>query len=204
MSHDVKLVEVTKEKARNGKDDLLVVSYEHTSGRFAGQVWSMRALAKALSAESRSILLNKSNLGHTISIDKEPYQYTNASGEEKTGYNLKSVSLPGVMPAAVPSTGGTFINKPTSVASTAKGYDDTGVKVGASRNQAIAFLAATKGAKFTLDDVDTTALEIVKRQASQEEIVRHGVSPSKDQEDHKQDLDESITDLIGVDDDPDF
>jgi hypothetical protein len=51
-------------------------------------------------------------------------------------------------------------------------YDDTGVKVGASRNQAIAFLAATQGTKFTLDDVDAVAMEIIDRQAKQEEEVR--------------------------------
>jgi hypothetical protein len=53
-----------------------------------------------------------------------------------------------------------------------KTYDDTGVKVGAARNQAIAFLAATKGTNFTLDDVDLIAYQIIDRQAAQEATIR--------------------------------
>lgn len=78
----------------------------------------------------------------------------------------------------------TFVEKPASTWTGNKGgswgksekkeYDTTGVKVGAARNQAIAFLAATKGSKFTLDDVDSTAYEIVKRQQAQEDAVRSG------------------------------
>lgn len=55
-----------------------------------------------------------------------------------------------------------------------KPYDDVGVKVGASRNQAIAYLSATKGSAFTLDDVDALSYEIIKRQAAQEAAVRSG------------------------------
>ena len=80
-----------------------------------------------------------------------------------------------------------------------KEYDTTGVKVGAARNQAIAFLSATKGAKFTLDDVDVTAYEIVKRQQVQEDVVRSGASaPGAATESNTQDLED------GDDDDIDF
>lgn len=65
-------------------------------------------------------------------------------------------------------------------------YDDTGVKVGAARNQALAYLAATwKGQEsFTLDDVDKTAYEIVQRQAAMEANVRAGVSVAPTTEEH--------------------
>jgi hypothetical protein len=57
-----------------------------------------------------------------------------------------------------------------------KPKDETGVKVGAARKQAMTFLAATKGKSFTLDDVDTLAYEMLKRQAAQEAVVRNGES----------------------------
>jgi hypothetical protein len=60
------------------------------------------------------------------------------------------------------------------------GYDDTGVKVGAARNQAIALLGI-KGfadklapeSTFNLNHVDDLAYEIIKRQAAMEERVRN-------------------------------
>jgi hypothetical protein len=70
-----------------------------------------------------------------------------------------------------------------------KTYDDTGVKVGAARNQAIAALSSGKFVwdkisgeehghvpieSFSLDDIDAVAYEIVKRQAAMEENVRNG------------------------------
>jgi hypothetical protein len=66
-----------------------------------------------------------------------------------------------------------------------KPFDDTGIKVGAARNQAIAFLSATKGKAFSLDDVDATAYEIVKRQAVQEENVRSGKFVAPDVSGHE-------------------
>jgi hypothetical protein len=77
-----------------------------------------------------------------------------------------------------------------------KEYDQTGVKVGAARNQAIAFLAATKGSAFTLDDVDEMAYVIVKRQQRQEDLVRSGGLERQQEEEglsnqqHNQDLDD--------------
>lgn len=65
-------------------------------------------------------------------------------------------------------------NKPQS------NYDNTGIKVGAARNQAIAFLAATKKG-FSLDDVDQVAYEILTRQAKMEKNHREGVNPFEDQ-----------------------
>lgn len=55
-------------------------------------------------------------------------------------------------------------------------FDNVGVKIGAARNQSIAFLAATKGTNFTLDDVDAVAMEIVGRQQKQEDAVRNGTT----------------------------
>lgn len=67
--------------------------------------------------------------------------------------------------------------KSTNTSSQTRNFDDTGIKVGAARNQALAFLGATKGKNFTLDDVDTIAYQIVKRQAEQENNVRNNTIP---------------------------
>lgn len=68
----------------------------------------------------------------------------------------------------------TWVEKPKYKKEQGGQWDQTGIKVGAARNQAIAFLSATKGKSFTLDDVDEVAYEIVARQAKQEEVVRSG------------------------------
>lgn len=59
-----------------------------------------------------------------------------------------------------------------------KEYDQTGVKVGAARNQAIAYLTAIQGDNFDLDDVDRVAYEIVERQAAMEDNVRKNINPN--------------------------
>lgn len=56
-------------------------------------------------------------------------------------------------------------------------FDDVGVKVGAAANRAVQVLAATKGAKFTLDDVDAMTYEILVRQQRVEDNTRAGVNP---------------------------
>ncbi len=82
---------------------------------------------------------------------------------------------------ATVGSSGTFVTHTSAPRPPAKKpFDDVGVKVGASRNQAIAFLSATKGTKFTLDDVDTLAYEIVIRQAKQEDNVRNTVLASRE------------------------
>ena len=85
------------------------------------------------------------------------------------------------------------VSPTTNTSSQTRNFDDTGVKVGAARNQAIAFLAATKGKSFTLDDVDRIAYEIVGRQATQETNVRNKTIPgSTTAAQHEELLEESF------------
>lgn len=98
------------------------------------------------------------NLKEFQSTDKwtkpKPWHATQASAPKATGVS-------------------TIVN----TSSNTRTFDDTGVKVGAARNQSIAFLAATRGTNFTLDDVDTIAYQIIGRQAAQEENVRNKTIP---------------------------
>jgi len=88
-----------------------------------------------------------------------------------------------------------------------KTYDDTGVKVGAARNQAIAFLAATKGTSFTLDDVDKTAELIITRQAAQETKLRAAkadtaaLAATDNNDKHQRDDETALTNSKGGDED---
>ncbi len=158
------IVEVVKvEKNKRGKGDYLELIYKHLKGNFAGQEWKIGNFVTALSEPVRALLLS-SQPGDQVELETK---------KEGGFWNLASVSKAKeimAVPANVPA--GATLTKPT--------YDQTGVKVGASRNQAIAFLAATKGTKFTLDDVDKVAYEIVDRQAKQEDNVRLGVNPNSE------------------------
>lgn len=211
MGNLVKVVSVTKKK--HGKNDALALEYEHLSGKFQGQVWTISGLALALPAEDRELLL-KSKPGDNVVIDRKSNEGKDRDGNPKTFWALSSVLPPSSLnkqPTASDNhTSSHSKSHTTTTTSNHKAYDDTGIKVGASRNQAIAFLAATRGNKFTLDDVDKVAMEIVHRQAAQEELVRidfvmsedeyakllfeglalppYGGNPSKEHEDHDQDL----------------
>lgn len=79
-----------------------------------------------------------------------------------------------------------------------KEYDQTGVKVGAARNQAIAYLSAIQGDNFDLDDVDRIAYEIVRRQAIMEDNVRKNIDPNNNDIDNNPNVD---TALMQQDDD---
>lgn len=156
-----KTVKVDKvESLKAGKTDRLVLHYEVLDGPKAGEVWKIGALAVKLDDASRS-KLKTAQPGDTIDVTIE---------KDGNYWNLTKVEDVGTTAAVKQqSTNKTSNNQ----------YDTTGVKVGAARNQAIAFLSATKGKAFTLDDVDATAYEIVERQSTQEDAVRAGNNPAK-------------------------
>jgi hypothetical protein len=80
-------------------------------------------------------------------------------------------------------------------------YDNTGVKVGAARNQAIAYLAAVKD-KFNLNDVDEAAYEILERQAAMEKNYKDGINPFEEETKNQQEQD--TQDALENDDDVPF
>ena len=111
------------------------------------------------------------------------------SKNDKGFYNVTQVRPKGAQTA---SAGAVVSSNTTS--------STVGIKVGAARNQAIAFLSATKGKSFTLDDVDQIAYEIVSRQAAQEKIVASGKNPF-DKTEESADVDVS-DDAVGSDEIP--
>lgn len=152
MEKVIKVVKVETEK--KGKATLITLHYEGKGG-----VWTMRALAGKLDTDSRQAL-HDAKAGDMLKTTQEKVgEYNNLVKVEKAS-------------AGSSSTKTYTPNKPRN--------DDNmvGIKVGAARNQAIAFLAATKGSKFTLDDVDSVAFEIVERQAKQEEVVKNKGNPA--------------------------
>ncbi len=177
MLQDVTVTKVEDKKA--GRTDRVVLHY--SSAKTNGATWEIGALIVKLDSSSREILQklrDKAPVKKDTGVSKL-YEGLNDLATIETnkvdGYwNLITISSAQQSGA----TQATNIAQNTTVAKT-KTYDDTGVKVGASRNQALAFLAATQGKNFTLDDVDTVAYEIVKRQAAQEENVRNGTTPQK-------------------------
>ncbi len=142
------------------KNDYIIVHYKRLDGNNPGEETKGGAFVASLSESSKDLI----KAGGTFVVVKT-----------KAG---KFWNLTEVVDVS------TYVEKPKSTYTGTKSYssstyDTTGVKVGAARNQAIAFLAATKGTKFTLDDVDAIAYEIVTRQAKQEDTVRAGVTIPK-------------------------
>ena len=142
-----------------GKTKRIVLNYKNSKG----EARKIGALEVKLDETSRSVL-SKSHPGDTVVIDM---------AKEGEYWNLTKVTDVTSFVSSSPNNSSVS----TSYAKKSNTYDDTGVKVGASRNQAIAYLAATMGCNFTLDDVDRVAYEIVNRQAAQEANVRAGTTP---------------------------
>lgn len=158
---------INKAVTKAGSTTKIDVTYKHLSGKFKGQEWTKGALVPNLDDESKTIL-KESNKGDVIAVEIE---------KQGNFYNLTKVRSA----QSAQKQKSTYTEK-----------DNVGIKVGAARNQAIAFLAATKGTKFTLDDVDAIAYEIVERQANQENTIRSNANPASsktiEQEDNAQDL----------------
>jgi hypothetical protein len=163
-----KTIKVNKvESLKSGKVDRVVLHYEVLDGPKKGEVWKIGALKVKLDEASRNLLTGSEGDLRDITIEKDG-NYWNLTKVEATG----SMST---------QSSGEYNKSTTNSTKTAssKPFDDVGIKVGAARNQAIAYLSATKGTKFTLDDVDATAYEIVERQSAQEATVRAGNNPAK-------------------------
>lgn len=162
------------------------INYKRLDGDEPGKAMAAKYIKGNIPEESRQ-LLSKLKAGDKFVVVKQL---------DGKWWNLKEFR-----------DGSTWVDKPVKKPWTGGGggksfekkdYDQTGVKVGAARNQAIAFLAATKGNNFTLDDVDSTAYDIVKRQQAQEDNVRSG-GPTRvlqevqlSNEQHNRDLDDDI------------
>lgn len=154
---------------RGGKDYTSIV-YQYLTGNYAGVDKRIGNFPNKLSNETKA-LLKSAKAGDTVYLE---------TAERLVGNNkyidLVAVSSHGV--ADIP-TSATSSSSTSNTSKVSTGYDTTGVKVGAARNQAIAFLAATKGTKFSLQDVTATAYQIVKDQQEQEDNVRSGIDPTK-------------------------
>lgn len=141
------------------------VNYVRKDGKDAGKQSTVRYLIGTLDDNSGTILKGLKK-GDEFVVVKE--EVPNTKDPAKPYWNLKEFR------AAT-----TFVAKPAynpggyGGGGAKKEYDTTGIKVGAARNQAIAFLAATKGTNFNLDDVDKVAYEIIKRQQIQEDNIRN-------------------------------
>lgn len=184
-----KTVRVSKvESVKAGKTDRIVLHYEVLDGPKKGEVWKIGALKVKLDESSRNSLKGAEGDLRDITIEKDGNYW-----------NLMKVEGAGSAPTQTQST---TTNLKHNAETIRKAFDDTGIKVGAARNQAIAYLSATKGKAFTLDDVDATAYEIVERQAAQEETVRSGNNPAKpealaEQAQQQAYSDDEVTDEFG-------
>lgn len=147
MQRNVEYVKL--ETAKAGKTVRLVLHYKVLSGPKQGEIWKIGALAPQLDQSSKD-KLKASKAGDIISIIIE---------KEGNFWNLKSVGEPATSSEA------------NAKSSAAPKFDNIGIKVGAARNQALAFLSAVKGKSFSLDDVDEVAAEIFHRQAAQEKAL---------------------------------
>jgi hypothetical protein len=157
MLNNVKVVSVDTKPA--GKTKKVDLTFEHLTGKFVGQAWTKGNLIPNLDKASLDILAT-AKPGDQVAIE--------LAKNEKGFYNLTKV-------ATAQNT-----NKATAGNTKNSTFDNVGIKVGAARNQAIAFLSATKGKAFTLDDVDRVAYEIVIRQAAQEEAISSGNNPAEE------------------------
>lgn len=159
MQKTVRVVRTEVTKA--GKTDRIVLHHTNLDGSTykAGTPDKIGALAVKLDDASRNTVL-AAKAGDTLAIEML---------KEGDYWNLTKVAV---------GSSGTYASH-TATTQTKKPFDDVGVKVGAARNQSIAILSATKGSKFTLDDVDALAYEIVIRQAKQEDNIRNNTNPAE-------------------------
>lgn len=149
---------------KNNALDRVVVSYTLLKGPKKGETWKTGTLVKNLDEDSRTTL-KALKPGDYVSLLIE---------KNEQGYkNINAVS---------PATEADAASQPTVAKSATTGstFDNVGVKVGAARNQAIAFLSATQG-DYTLDNVDEVAYEILQRQAKMEENHRKGINPFEEE-----------------------
>lgn len=156
---------IKAEKTVVGKNNTpaINVHYKRLDGMQAGKEMSVRYLAGKLDADSTDVLKALKTGDKFTVVKKKEGEYWNLD-------SFKAEDAHASRPRSAPpqSSGGGY---------TKTEKDQTGVKVGAARNQAIAYLAATRGVQFGLDDIDDIAYEIVKRQQVQEDHVRAGTSP---------------------------
>lgn len=158
MLNNVEFVSMKTSPA--GKTKKVDIEFKHLSGKFAGDTWTKGNLVPNLDAESLATL-KAATQGSQIALE--------ISKNDKGFYNVTQVRPAGTVSAkSAPSR---TESRPSAQSNT------VGIKVGAARNQAIAFLSATKGKSFSLDDVDAIAYEIVERQAAQEKNVAAGNNP---------------------------
>lgn len=162
------------EKTTVGAKNLPAVNvhYVRKDGKDAGKEMSVRYLVGTLDESSGAILKTlKEGMDFVIVKEETP----NPKDPTRPYWNLKEFkSADGFVPktAYVPHAG-------YGGAGGAKSeFNTIGIKVGAARNQSIAFLSATKGANFTLDDIDAVAYDIIKRQQVQEDNVKNNTIPT--------------------------
>lgn len=171
-SKSTQLAEFVKaEKTTVGKNDTPAVNvhYKRLDGEKAGTEMTVRYLVGKLDQDSLAVLKELKPGGKFVVEKEKQGDFWNLTGfKPESEFKAK----PAYTGGGNHNKGG--YNKSSGGNST---YDTTGVKVGAARNQAIAYLAATKGTKFTLDDVDAVAYDIVNRQQTQEENVRNKTIP---------------------------
>jgi hypothetical protein len=176
-----KVVKVSQiEKVKAGKTDRIVLHYEMLDGPKKGEVWKIGALAIKLPDASRTALKD-AKVGDNVEITME---------KDGNYWNLTEVKAADANTTTTQKT-----SQQHTTTQTKAPFDNVGVKVGAARNQAIAYLAAT-GMKFTLDTVDDVAYEIISRQQIQEDNVRAGNNPFdhkvNDAKNRNQDLDDDV------------
>lgn len=150
---------INKEKIKRANHDYILLTYTRLTGDDAGKEKKSGNFLSALVSSIEVLKVLK------------PGDECNITKEKKGDYwNITSIDMGD---APVVKDRGEYKAKSTNNSGT---FDNVGVKVGAARNQAIAFLAATRGKDFTLDDVDAIAFEVVTRQQKQEDAVRNGTT----------------------------
>lgn len=154
------------------------IIYTRLDGDYAGKETNVTYFTGTLDEASTNVLKSLKE-GDKFVINK--ISAPNAKDPTRPFWNLESFSPADTFvekPAYVPRAGG-------FTAASKKEYDQTGVKVGAARNQAIALLTGIdflpKGTTIknaiqtVLDIVDQWAYEIVKRQSAMEDNIRAGI-----------------------------
>ena len=155
MQKQIKVVEVVS--GQKGRIDLVHTELDGSTFK-QGQNNKVGTLASKLDADSTATL-RAAKAGDTLSIEIT---------KEGNFWNLTKAAAGNSRAPTGQSNAPQQKKEP---------FDTVGVKVGAARNQAIAYLSATKGTKFTLEDVDVVAYEIVVRQQAQEDAIRSNENP---------------------------
>lgn len=181
MQKTVKVVAV--ESAKAGKTDRIVFHYTDLNGGSytPGTPDKIGALAVKLDPDSLKVFTSLKDKATDKKQTTGGWYYSGLSDvitiemvKDDKYWNLTKASTA----SASNSGSSTQQQQPAK-----KPFDDVGVKVGASRNQAIAILGSFKsGGKGTLveylNEVDALSYEIVVRQAAQEDNVRAGTNPA--------------------------